>query len=194
MENIDFWKIGFIFLILGIIITIIPIVLAFNKKIKLDQPKFWFEEATYFGDLKDRLIKNESRIQGTLIFWKNKAAAHRLLHSANVFWGLIAAVSLPVLIQYYNGDENWARIFMTVLTFWTGLIFAFSHTLKSEEKYQGFRSTESEYYDITRELIDTSERDPEELKILVNEYFAQVERIRKVARKVETGSPPSSRI
>ena len=190
----NIWQVGFFVLVLGIIITIIPILIAFQKKIKLDKPSKWFNEANYLGDLKDRLIANESRIQGTLLYWKNKAAAHRMLHNANIFWGLIAAVSLPVLIQYYNTEDIWSHTFMTVLTFWTGLVFAFSHTLKSEEKYQGFRATESEYYDITRELLDTPERDSKELEVLVNEYIVTVEKIRKVARRVETGSPPSARI
>jgi len=194
MENIDLWKIGLIVLICGIILTIVPIVFAFMKKVKLDKPKNWFNEANHFGILKERLIANENRIQGTLIFWKNQAAAHKLLHSSNTFWGIISAVSLPVLIQYYDDTDLWSHAFMTILTFWTGILFAVSHTFKSEEKYQGFRATESEYYDITRELLDTPIKEESELKILVNEYFATVEKIRKVARMVETESPPSARI
>ncbi len=164
------------------------------KRVKLDKPKSWFEEADNFGSLKDRLIANEDRIKGTLIFWKNKATAHKLLHDSNIFWGLISAVSLPVLIQYYDVNNIWSHAFMTILTFWTGLLFAISHTLKSEEKYQGFRATESEYYDATRQLLDTSVKDEQELEVMVNGYFDIVEKIRKIARKVETESPPSARI
>lgn len=194
MENMNLWQIGLLTLIVGIVITLIPIIRAFLKKIKLDKPKSWFNDADYFGDLKNRLIANENRIKGTLVYWKNKAAAHRMLHNANIFWGLISSVSLPVLIQYYDASDIWSHSFMTVLTLWTGLIFAISHTLKSEEKYQGFRATESDYYDITRELLDSSERDPQKLEELVHDYFEIVEKIRKVARRVETGSPPSVRI
>ncbi len=194
MENINLWQVGLIALAIGIVLTILPIVIAFMKKVKLDKPKSWFNEANHFGNLKDRLIANETRIQGTLVFWKNQAAAHRILHSSNTFWGIISAVSLPVLIQYYDDKDIWSHAFMTILTFWTGILFAVSHTFKSEEKYQGFRATESEYYDITRELLDTPIKEENELEKLVNNYFETVERIRKVARKVETESPPSARI
>jgi len=194
MENINLWQIGLIILGIGIILTIIPILIAFMKKVKLDKPKSWFNEANHFGNLKERLIANENRIQGTLIYWKNQAAAHKKLHSSNIFWGIISAVSLPVLIQYYDETNIWSHAFMTILTFWTGILFAISHTFKSEEKYQGFRATESEYYDITRELLDTPIKEEKELEKLVNNYFDVVERIRKIARKVETESPPSARI
>lgn len=190
----NLWQIGLIILMIGILITIIKIVVAFTKKIELEKPKSWFNEATFFGDLKGRLIANEQRIIGTLIFWKNKAYAHKILHSSNILWSLISAVSLPVLIQFYDDTDIWSKTFMTVLTFWTGTLFAFSHTLKSEVKYQGFRATESEYYDITRELLDTPIRDINELEKLVNEYFETVEKIRKIARKVETEAPPTIKI
>ncbi|MES2328183.1 MAG: hypothetical protein V4539_01185 [Bacteroidota bacterium] len=194
MKNINLWQIGFMALMLGILLTTIPIIFAFRKKIKLDKPKFWFKEADFLGDLRVRLIATEGRIQGTLIYWKNQAAAHRILHTANIFWGLIASVSLPVLVQFYDKNDAWASSFMTVMTFWTGLIFAISYTLKSESKYQGFRATESDFYDITRQLLDTPERDEEKLEQLVNDYIKTVEEIRKMARRIETGIPPSVRL
>lgn len=190
-SEIILWKYGLVALLIAIVVTTIPIVLAFMKKVKLDKPKYWFDEADFFGDQKERLKATEGRIQGTLVYWKNQAAAYRLLHNANIFWGLIAAVSLPILVQFYDKTEFWSLAFMTVLTFWTGLIFAIAHTLKSESKYQGFRATESDFYDLTRELLDTPERDPEELKKLVNDYILTVEKVRKVARRIETGIPPS---
>lgn len=194
MTHVNLWQLGLFALIAGIVLTIIPLIFAFRKRIKLDKPKFWFKEANFFGDQKERLIATEGRIQGTLVYWKNNAAAQRMLYTANIFWGLIAAVSLPVLIQFYEKSDNWSLSFMTVLTFWTGLIFAISHTLKSESKYQGFRATESDFYDITRELLDTPERDKAKLRLLVNEYIETVEKIRKVARRIETGIPPSARL
>ena len=84
MTNINLWQIGFFVIITGIVLTIIPIAL-FKKRIKLDKPKFWFKEADFLGDNKERLIVNEGRIQGTLIYWKNKAAAHRMLYNANIY-------------------------------------------------------------------------------------------------------------
>ena len=193
-SEIILWKYGLVALLIAIVLTIIPIVLAFMKKVKLDKPKYWFDEADFFGDQKERLKATEGRIQGTLVYWKNQAEAYRLLHTANIFWGLIAAVSLPILVQFYDKTEFWSLAFMTGLTFWTGLIFAIAHTLKSESKYQGFRATESDFYDLTRELLDTPERDSEALKKLVNDYILTVEKVRKVARRIETGIPPSVRL
>lgn len=192
--GINIWQMAFYLLLIGIALTVIPIVFAFQKRIKLDKPNYWFKEADFLGDQKERLIVNESRIHGTLLYWKNQAAAHKKLHDANIFWGLIASVSLPVLVQFYDKNDIWATTFMTVMTFWTGLIFAIDFTFKSESKYQGFRASESDYYDITRVLLDTPERDKEKIEKLVNEYIETVEKIRKMARRIETGIPPSVKL
>ncbi|MDF5723122.1 MAG: hypothetical protein PUP91_22140 [Rhizonema sp. PD37] len=190
-SSINPWAIGILILCIGILITIIPIFNAFLKKIDLHSVETWFDNASNLGAQQQRLKEHFDRIRGTLVYWKNKAAAYQRLDSARVTWSLISGVSLPVLVQFYNATDKWAVGFMTVLTTWTGLIVTLAYTLKAEQKYQGFRQQESDYYDISRTLLDFPEKDPDRLEQQVDEYIEKVAHIRRVARQVETDSPPS---
>jgi hypothetical protein len=79
----------------------------------------------------------------------------------------------PLTLNFSFYDKTYSYL----LIFWTGLIFAISHTLKSGSKYQGYRFTESDYYDSIRELLDTPERDDKKLEDLVNAHIEIVEKI-----------------
>ncbi|NET25963.1 hypothetical protein [Okeania sp. SIO1I7] len=192
LSFINPWAIGVIILCIGIFITIVPIIRAFLKKIDLDSAGTWFDNANNLGEEQERLKEHFSRIKGTLVYWKNQAAAYQRLDSARVIWSLISAISLPVLIQFYDATDKLAVSFMTLLTTWTGLIVTVAYTFKAEEKYQGFRQQESDYYDISRTLLDFPNSDPQLLKQQVDEYIQKVADIRKFARRIETGSPPSA--
>ena len=185
------WLAASVALVLGILGTIVPVAIAFLKKIKLDKPTTWFDKATVFGAQQQRLLDHEARIQGTLLFWKNKAAAHGRLHSASVLWSLFSAVSLPVLVQLYEKSILWSNVFLTTLTFWTGLIVALAHTFKSEELHRGFRQCESDYYDLTRQLLDHPAKTDQELGAQVDTYLNTIYRVRALGRDVETNSPMS---
>jgi hypothetical protein len=191
--QINLWKFAFIFLTIGAVITLIPIALAFFRRVKLHETPKWFGEADALGDQQQRMIDHEIRMEGTLLYWKNKACTHHRIHNARIFWSLLSAVSLPALIQFFDQQNTWAVAFMTGLTTWTGFVVALAYALKSEQIYQGFRQCESDYYDMARELLDWPEKDPEKLKESVDTFIYEAEIIRKKCRKIETGSPPSSR-
>jgi hypothetical protein len=191
LSSLNPWFLGTVILIASITITTIPIIKAFFKKIDLHNAGSWFDNAASLGAEQTRLKEHFSRIRGTLVYWKNQAAAYQRLDTARVSWSLISGVSLPVLIQFYNSTDKWAVGFMTLFTTWTGLIVTLAYTLKAEQKYQGFRQQESDYYDISRKLLDFPNQDPVLLKKQVDDYIEKVVQIRKVARQVETGSPPS---
>lgn len=190
--SINSWGIGVLILCIGILITIVPIIRAFLKKIDLHSVGTWFENANNLGAEQERLQEHFSRIRGTLVYWKNKAAYYQRLDSARVVWSLISAVTLPVLVQFYDATDKWAVGFMTLLTTWTGFIVTLAYTFKAEQKYQGFRQQESDYYDISRTLLDFPNKDPDLLKQQVDEYIQKVADIRRFARRIETGSPPSA--
>lgn len=191
--QINLWKLAFIALTIGAVITLIPIALAFFKKVKLHKSPKWFGEADALGDQKQRMIDHELRMEGTLLYWKNKAFTHHRIHIARIIWSLLSAVSLPALIQFYDRQNLWSVAFMTGLTTWTGFVVASAYALKSELIYQGFRQCESDYYDMARELLDWPEKDPDKIKERVNAFIYEVEIIRAKCRKIETGNPPSSR-
>ena len=185
------WFAGWVVLMSAVLITVVPVVYAFMKRIKLETPEAWLPESDAFTNQLGRLKDHEARIQGTLSYWKNKAAAQKRLHLARVIWSLASAVSLPVLIQVYDRQEFWANVFMTSLTFWTGFIVAVAHTFKSEQQFIGFRQCESDYYDLARALLDFPQ-DTEEGRIKqVDDFFRKVVKVRKAGRRVEIGAPHS---
>jgi len=186
------WQAGVAGLLFSIVITIVLIVFAFLNFEKLNKQGKWFDTAEQLGDQQQRVLDHYSRIIGTLQFWKSKAIAHYRLHLARVIWSLLSGVTLPVLVQFYDKTIPSAVLFMTIYTTWTGFIIVLAFTLRSEEKYQGFRQQESDFYDKSRELLDFAKNNAPNLEKKVDEYIETINQIRKVGRKVETNSPPSA--
>jgi hypothetical protein len=186
------WQAGVAVLAVSIAATLAPILFSFLNFGDLNAPGNWFSTASQLGAEKARVEDHYSRIQGTLRFWKNKAAAYHRLHLARVYWSLLSAVALPVLVQHFDRTNKWSVLFMTILTTWTGLVVALAYTFKAEEKYQGLRQQESDFYDVSRQLLDSATPADPELREKVNKYIETVSSIRRTARRVETGSPPSA--
>ena len=185
------WQALFALVIVGALVTMIPIIAAFMKQVKLDKARIWFKETEIFEEQQSRLAAHEERILGTLVYWKNKAAAHHRLHSASVIWSLISAVSLPVLVQFYDANDTWSVAFLTAMTVFSGFVVALSHALKSEEMSRGFRECESDYYDCARALLDNPANTVDERNTQVDKFIETVRAIRMAGRKVETNRPPS---
>ncbi|WP_148308107.1 hypothetical protein [Actinoplanes friuliensis] len=186
------WYGGLAALTTGIVTTGIPIIWSFLGFVPLNDPGPWFKQAANLGPHASRLEAHYERIVGTLMFWKNKAAAHQRLHQARVMWSLISGVSLPLLVQRFDKDAPGAILFMTIFTTWTGFISVLAYTLKSEEKYQGFRQQESDFYDEGRRLLDFADPADPKFAEAVNAYIKVIDHVRRVGRRVETGSPPSA--
>lgn len=185
------WLYAIVLLVFFIIGTGIPIGKAFFKKVELDKAGKWFGDAEYFQEQQMRLQDSFGRITGTLIFWKNQAAAYKLLNNSRILWSLVSGGVVPVLLFAYDRNDPYAAVFMVSLTTWTSFIVVVAYTLKAEEKYKGFRMVESAYYDLSRHLLDFPAPDAEGRKVQVDTYLLQVEHIRDIGRKVvETGSPP----
>ena len=124
-------------------------------------------------------------------FWKTKATAHQRLYNAQVVWAALTGVTVPVLIQFFDGSSAWPTVFLTLLTTWNGILLVLAFTLNSRELYRGFRQQESDFYDESRRLLNSATRDEPELAGQVDEYIRLVERIRRVGRRIETGTPPT---
>lgn len=189
----DPWLYATIVLIIGVMITLVPLCRRFFKKVQLEDVRPWFEESDGLGNQRERVASHFERMRGTLVYWKNKAAAYRALENARIFWSILSSVTLPVLVQVYDSSAVFANVFFTGLTVWTGGLVTYAYTVKAEQKYQGFRSIESDYYDESRELLDFAQKEPAELEDRVEIYFRTVAKIREMARDVETGRPASAR-
>lgn len=169
------WAAGIASLIVAIIGTSIPIVYALLHKVDVSEAPVWIENTKNLGDQHERVIEHYGRIKGTLVYWKNEAAAYHRLDTARVVWSLISAVALPVLLQYYDQSDALANAFLTILTTWTGLVVSLAYTLKAEQKYQGMRQQESDFYDVARSLLDNAKPNEPQLKEKVDNYITRVE-------------------
>jgi hypothetical protein len=119
----------------------------------------WFDTSEELIEFRSRLISHYTRIEGTLKFWKTKAAAHQRLYNAQVLWATLSGVALPVLVQYFHKSTHWPTLFLTILTTWNGVLLALSFTLNSRELYRGFRQQESDFYDESRRLLNAARSD-----------------------------------
>ena len=186
------WAVALAVLATFILSTVVSVAQALLHQVKLDKAPVWMEGSKLLGSERERVEDHYDRLKGTLVYWKNEAAAYRRLHFARVVWSLLSAVLLPVLIQFYKPNDPWAKAFLTSLTTWTGLVVALAYTLKAEHRYQGMRQQESDYYDSARDFLDSLKPDDPSLVSKVEAYFAATRAIRRTARKVETGAPPSA--
>lgn len=186
------WQAGTAALCIAIAGTIIPIVWAFFGYATLHCSGDWFDSSDDLSQFKARLMSNYSRINGTLRYWKSKAAAHQRLYFAQVLWASLTGVSLPILVQYFEKSSQWPTLFFTILTAWNGILLVLAYTLHSRELYQGFRQQESDFYDESRRLLNEARHDDPNLSARVEEYLEMVASIRRVGRRVETGAPPSA--
>lgn len=186
------WKAGTFVLGVGIVSTIIPIIWGFLIFTNLHDPGNWFDTSDELSAFRSRLVSHYSRITGTLKYWKSKASAHNRLYSAQVIWATLSSVVLPVLVQFFDKTTNWPTIFLTILTTWNGVLLALTYILNSRELYRGFRQQESDFYDESRRLLNEAKSDDPNLEEKIEEYIRSVASIRRVGRRVETGTPPSA--
>ncbi|MBW4623182.1 MAG: hypothetical protein KME17_27970 [Cyanosarcina radialis HA8281-LM2] len=104
------WGIGILILSIGISITIVPLIVAFFHKDDLHSFGNWFENASNLGAEQERLKEHFRRIKETLAYGKNRAAYYHRLDLARVIWSSISSVTLPVLVQFYNANDKWAKL------------------------------------------------------------------------------------
>lgn len=189
----DLWIIGNVILLIAALFTSVQIAAAAYKKISLHEGGSGFEDSNKFSkEARGELIQHYSRIQGTLIFWKNQATLYERLYKYAVVWSIVSAVLIPVLIQVFDPTNIWSRIFMTVLSISTGLLIALSRGFKSEELFRAFRTSESDFYDLRRRLLDLPDNFGKSEQEILDNYFKQVAKIRKAARDAELNNPPSA--
>ena len=188
----SWWQAGTLALLVAIIGTLISIIWGFLGFSTLLPPGDWFDSSEELSQHRTRLVSHYSRIVGTLTFWKSKAAAHQRLYYAQVMWASLSGVTLPVLIQYFEKSTEWPTLFLTILTTWNGILLVLAYTLHSRELYRGFRQQESDFYDESRKLLNAARGDDPELDKKIEGYIKLVASIRRVGRRVETGTPPSA--
>lgn len=186
----DPWLIAIVVYLILIGLTFIPVVLALLKKVQLYPGGDSFDKSINFSDLaKEKLKQHYSRINGTLIFWKNKAEWHRRFHFYTLGWTIPVSILIPVITQYI--DTNIAsRIFLTIISSHSALLIAFHRALKIENNFKAFRHGESEFYDLYRRLLDRPKTFGETEETQLENYFKEVDFIRRSVRLAETDNFP----
>jgi hypothetical protein len=189
MDNI--WLALTISYILLAILTFLPTFRAMIKKVKLYPGGSSFSESPHFSEETINLLNQHySRLQGTLIFWKNQASKYHRFHFYCLGWTIPSAILIPIVTQSIDGSPL-SKLFLTIVSTHTAILLSFHKGFKIENNLKAFRHGESEFYDLYRRLLDRplSFGDTEEKRL--ENYFAEVETIRKYVRNAETDNFPT---
>ncbi|MBG1244714.1 hypothetical protein [Nostoc sp. NZL] len=184
------WLIASIIYISIAVITFIPTLKAIIKKVKLYPGGASFDESSYFSEeAKKSLIQHYSRLQGTLLFWKNEASKYTRFHFYCLWWTIPSATLIPTVTQLIDGTP-YSKLFLTIVSTHTAMLLSFYKGFKIESNLKAFRHGESEFYDLYRRLLDRplSFGDTEAKQL--ESYFYEVELIRKYVRNAETDNFP----
>lgn len=186
----SWWTIAVITYIVIATLTFIPVLVAMLRKVKMVKDEKSFPESPHFSEAsKKLLIENFKRLQGTLLFWKNKAAANKRFHYYTLCWSIPVSVLIPIILQGMDTTSE-SKLFLTIISCHSALLFAFHRALKIENNYKAFRQGESEFYDIWRRLLDRPESFGDTEKTQLEAYFIEVEKIRRAVRIAETDNFP----
>jgi hypothetical protein len=171
--------------------TALPVLRALFKKVELHPGGPSFDDSPHFSpEAKERLRQNFGRIKGSLNFWKNEAAKYKYIHYYAIAWTLPASVLIPVLTQTI-GDDLYARWLLTIVSIHVSVLIAFDKGLHVGEHFQAYRQGESEFYDLYRRLLDRPHSFGKTEVDQLDQYFVQVEGVRKAVRTAETETFPS---
>ncbi|MBE4910184.1 DUF4231 domain-containing protein [Bacillus luteolus] len=179
--------------LLTAILTFYPTLKAILRKVKLHPGGESFDKNQHFSEqTRELLTQHYSRIQGTLIFWKNQAEKYRNFHYYCLCWTIPSSITIPILIQSMNaGNFNSSSLLVTIISSHTAILLAFHRGFKVDKNFKSFRHGESEFYDLYRRLLDRpSSFGKNEIEQIEN-YFIEVETIRKFVRNAETDNMPS---
>ena len=187
----DVWLIAAIIYCILAFVTFIPVLSAILTKVKLNPDGSAYDESPNLSEeQKKRLNQHYSRIQGTLIFWKNLAEKHKRFHIYTLIWTTLISITLPLLIQAI-GENNFSKLLMTIISIHSALLTGFYRAFKVDKNYQCYRIAESEFYDMRREFLDNTHKNLENMDSEIDLFIGNVSKLRINARKMEIDNTPS---
>jgi len=185
LSDQNLWAISLLFYAGLALVTFLPVVWAAAKKVNLKNAKFSFTDSPSFSkEGKVKLEQHYDRLQGTLVFWKNKAEMYGYFHHYSIGWTVLGGISLPFLAQALTVDP-WSKWTITTISAHVALIFVAQKGFKVEQNYKNYRLGESEYYDIRRRLLDQPHRFGDTEQEQIDRYFTLVESMRHDMRTRE---------
>ena len=186
MLEIDLWyKLSLVYFLFALL-TFLPTLQAIRKKVKLHPGGESFEQSNDFNEEeKKRLVSHYSRMAGTLGFWKNQSLKFKRFHYYVLCWTIPSSVLIPIITQVVSGDDG-SKFFLTLVSSFTAILFAFHRGLKVEDNYKSYRHGESEFFDTYRRLLDRPSVFGTTAEAQISKYFVEVEVIRRYVRNAET--------
>jgi hypothetical protein len=161
------------------------------KRVELHPGGDSFNNSPYFTiESKALLNQHYSRLQGTLIFWKNQAEKYKRFHYYCLYWTIPSSILIPIITQAINSD-TYSKLLLTIVSTHTAVLLAFHRGFKVDRNHKAFRHGESEFYDTYRRLLDRPESFGSKESDQLLEYFKEVEKIRKFVRNAETDNLPN---
>ena|SRR5215831_13561125 len=171
------------------VITFMPVLVPMLRGVKLFPGGASFDQSNFSDAAKKRLNDHNSRIVGTLGFWKKQATVYKRFHYYCVCWTIISSWLVPLLGTIgVQGAQRW--LIVTVSSH-VALALSFHRGLKVPEQLRAFRLGESEFYDVQRRLLDRPQTFGKTEDEQLDAYFAMVEDIRKRVRAAEADSMPN---
>lgn len=193
-KQMDGWLLATIVYCISAVVSFIPVLMAIFKKVELLPGGLSYNDSPFFTqEQKIRLNQHYSRIQGTLGYWKNRAAKHYRFHLYTIIWTTAISISLPILVQVL-GDDGSSKILLTIISLHSALLIGFHRVFKVERNYQSFRTAESEFYDLRRSFLDNPLKNTSNMDEAIDDFFESVSRLRILARKEEIDNSPSLKV
>lgn len=175
--------------------TLIPTIKNVLVGVKLNPGGASFDESSHFStENKKRLLDHFSRLMGTLGFWKKRAEAYTSFHYYSVIWTILSAWAVPIIASLSPNPETttiFSRLLIVLISGHVALTLSFHKGLKIADGMKAFRHGESEFYDLYRRLLDRPHTLGNDENEQIDNYFEEVERIRRFVRNAETESLPT---
>lgn len=173
-------------------VTLVPTLIAAFGGVKLNPGGVSFDKTGVFSpEAKSRLSDHYSRLAGTLGFWKSRAAFYTRFHYYCIIWTILSAWAVPLIgaiaPQVEGSPSKWLLV---LISSHVALALSFYRGLKVPEGMRAFRHGESEFYDLYRRLLDRPHLFGKTEAEQIDNYFSEVERIRKLVRHAETETIP----
>lgn len=187
----DPWGITLFAYVAIAMLSLVPTILASLKRVKLHPGGTSFDDCIHFSDNEKKILNQHySRIQGTLIFWKNAAEKYRRFHYYCLLWTIPISILIPIITQA-TSNENCSKLFLTIVSSHAAILLGLHKGLKVENHFKSFRNGESEFYDLYRRFLDNPDYFGLSKEDQLQAYFRQVEQIRRYVRSAETDNFPS---
>jgi len=192
---VDIYKLMFWSYLFIAISTLLPTIKKLLMGVELNPGGASFEQCRHFSDKNKTLLSDHySRLMGTLGFWKKRAEVYTSFHYYSITWTIFSAWAVPILASFSPTDasqSDYSKLLIVLVSGHVALAISFYKGLKVADGMKAFRHGESEFYDLYRRLLDRPKTLGNTEEEQIDNYFSEVERIRKLVRNAETESLPT---